>query len=89
MKNNIIYLLNTSNYGDTINLDYFGTNELEIKELVIDYFSTYFYQEIITDSIKINLNNLVIEFNYLNCSKKIETGNWYLKKICKIPFNNK
>jgi hypothetical protein len=81
---NEIYLISSDGYRDSIDLDFYATDEKGIILLVknaLSYFNTY----LIEDSVEINYIEKNIRYSYIDyCDDEIEKGIYHLHIIKQI-----
>jgi hypothetical protein len=60
--NNVIYLISSDGYRDSINLDFYAVDEGDIKKIIYSYRKEYLGEEVDIDSFQIDLKELKVTF---------------------------
>ena len=80
-----IYLISTDGSIDSICLDFYAENELDIQKIIYWYRKEYLYEEVDILSIKVNFDKLEVKFESKpDWDDDWEEHTYYLHKIYKI-----
>lgn len=84
----MIYLLTSDGHRDSIDLDYYCTNEEELINLVYKHMSDCFGIGIIKNVIKVDFERSLINFIYIDYDGEIEEKTYHFITIKKYEKNN-